>query len=111
MRGFSQRIKLNRFDKTKQKCYTTLITFRKGKKMKWILVKKSDGERGNAGLKKIYQVIVEDNKVITLWGKAEDVSAQAKQVKSFAYPFLAKAYANDKVQSKITRGYKVVLVA
>jgi predicted DNA-binding WGR domain protein len=79
--------------------------------MKWILVKKSDGERGNAGLKKIYQVIVEDNKVITLWGKAEDVSAQAKQVKSFAYPFLAKAYANDKVQSKITRGYEVVLVA
>lgn len=79
--------------------------------MKWILVKKSDGDRGNAGLKKIYQVIVEDNKVITLWGKAEEVSAQAKQVKTFAYPYLASAYASDKVQSKITRGYEVVLVA
>lgn len=79
--------------------------------MKWILVKKSDGERGNAGLKKIYQVIVEDNKVITMWGKAEEVSPQAKQVKTFAYPFLAKSYANDKVSSKLTRGYEVVLVA
>lgn len=83
----------------------------KGEKMKWILVKKSDGERGNAGLKKIYQVIVEDNKVITLWGKAEEVAPQAKQVKTFAWSYQAKAYAYNKVESKLTRGYEVVLVA
>ena len=50
-------------------------------------------------------------KLLHFGGKAEEVAPQAKQIKSFAYPFLAKAYANDKVQSKLTRGYEVVLVA
>ncbi len=77
---------------------------------KWVLVKKSDGERGNNGLKKMYQVIVEDRKVITLWGKAED-NNQAKQVKQFRYSYEAKAYAYNKVDSKVSRGYEVVLVA
>ena len=79
--------------------------------MKWILVKKSDGNRGNAGLKKIYQIILEDNKVLTQWGKAEEVAPQAKQEKTFAYPFIAKAYAMDKVEAKKAKGYEVVLVA
>ncbi len=78
---------------------------------KWILVKKSDGERGNAGFKKIYQVIVVDNQVITTWGKAEEVAPQGKQVKSFAFPYQANAFAYDKVEAKRTRGYELVLVA
>ena len=86
--------------------------FREREKMKkWILVKKSDGERGNAGFKKIYQVIVEDNKVITSWGKAEETSPQGKQVKAFAFPYQANAFAYEKVEAKRTRGYEVILVA
>jgi len=79
--------------------------------MKWILVKKSDGNRGNAGLKKIYQVILEDDKVITQWGKAEEIAPQAKQEKTFAYSFLAKSYAREKVEAKMSKGYELVLVA
>lgn len=79
--------------------------------MKWILVKKSDGDRGQNGKKKIYQVIVEGNQVLTQWGKAEEATPQAKQQKSFAFPYLASAYAFDKVEAKKAKGYELILVA
>lgn len=79
--------------------------------MKWILVKKSDGNRGNAGMKKIYQVILDNDKVLTQWGKAEEATPQAKQEKTFAYPFIAKAYAYDLVNAKQSKGYELILVA
>ena len=79
--------------------------------MKWILVKKSEGNRGNAGLKKIYQIILDDNKVITQWGKAEEITPQAKQEKSFTWSYQAKAYAYDKVEAKVSKGYELILVA
>lgn len=79
--------------------------------MKWILVKKSDGKRGNAGMKKIYQVILDNDKVLTQWGKAEEATPQAKQEKTFAYPFIAKAYAYDLVNAKKSKGYELILVA
>jgi predicted DNA-binding WGR domain protein len=79
--------------------------------MKWILVKKSDGNRGNAGMKKIYEIVLDNNKVLTQWGKAEEVAPQATQEKVFFYPFLAKAYAFEKVEEKKAKGYELILVA
>ena len=46
---------------------------------KWCLLKTSDGERGTNGKQKVYEVIVEGSKVITVWGMAEKTQRQTAE--------------------------------
>jgi len=80
----------------------------KGKPMnkKWCLLKTSDGERGSNGKQKVYEVIVDGTKVITVWGMAEKTQrqTQTKQVYSESY---ARQLAFQKVQEKLDKGYEL----
>ena len=84
-------------------------TNRKGYKMKkLILVKNSDGQRGANGKKKIYEIVVVDNRVITSWGKAEELDKQQTQTKVFGSAQQALWFAYDKQWSKQAKGYELV---
>lgn len=73
---------------------------------KWCLLKTSDGERGSNGKQKVYEVIVDGTKVITVWGMAEKTQRQTavKQVYSESY---ARQLAFIKVQEKLEKGYEL----
>ena len=73
---------------------------------KWCLLKESDGARGDNGKQKVYEVIVDGTKVITVWGMAEKTQrqTQVKQVYSESY---ARQLAFMKVQEKIDNGYEI----
>jgi predicted DNA-binding WGR domain protein len=73
---------------------------------KWCLLKASDGERGTNGKQKVYEVIVDGTKVITVWGMAEKTQRQTatKQVYSESY---ARQLAFMKVQEKLEKGYEL----
>ena len=77
---------------------------------KMILASRSQGERGQAGKKKIYEIVVNGNCVIVRWGKAEEDTRQS-QTKFFQSEWAAKAFANEKKWAKIEKGYELVLVA
>lgn len=73
---------------------------------KWCLLKNSDGDRGLAGKKKIYEVTVDGTKVTYSWGMAE---------KSTRQTFVDYGYNNTaafqlammKVNYKIENGYEI----
>jgi predicted DNA-binding WGR domain protein len=73
---------------------------------KWCLLKSSDGARGDNGKQKVYEVIVDGTKVITVWGMAEKTQRQiqTKQVYSESY---ARQLAFMKVQEKLEKGYEL----
>ena len=73
---------------------------------KWCLLKASDGERGTNGKQKVYEVIVDGSKVITVWGMAEKTQRQTavQQVYSESY---ARQLAFMKVQEKLEKGYEL----
>ena len=77
---------------------------------KWCLLKASDGERGTNGKQKVYEVIVDGTKVITVWGMAEKTQRQTavKQVYSESY---ARQLAFMKVQEKLEKGYELAYSA
>jgi predicted DNA-binding WGR domain protein len=75
---------------------------------KLILVKNSDGQRGANGKKKIYEIVVVDNRVITSWGKAEELQKQQTQTKVFASSQQALWFAFDKQMAKEAKGYELV---
>jgi predicted DNA-binding WGR domain protein len=73
---------------------------------KFCLLKKSDGIRGEIGKKKIYEITVSGNFLLTSWGMAEKVSRQsAKQW--FATPAAAAQAANVKMYEKLGKGYEL----
>jgi hypothetical protein len=76
---------------------------------KWCLLKESDGARGDAGKKKVYEVVVKDNMLFTSWGMAEK-SVRASSTKFFASENAAVAEALDKIHSKLDKGYKLAFV-
>lgn len=74
---------------------------------KFILVKKSDGERGANGKKKIYEIVVEGTRVVMMWGKAEELKKQ-QNVKYFQTENQAYWFALDKKYEKQDKGYELV---
>ncbi len=77
---------------------------------KMILASRSQGERGQNGKKKIYEIVVDGTRVIVRWGKAEEDKRQS-QTKFFQTEWQAKSFAQDKKWEKIEKGYELVLVA
>lgn len=77
---------------------------------KMILASRSQGERGQNGKKKIYEIVVSGTCVIVRWGKAEEDKRQS-QTKWFNTPYQAEMFAHDKKWEKIDKGYELVLVA
>jgi predicted DNA-binding WGR domain protein len=73
---------------------------------KWCLLKQSDGARGDAGKKKVYEVRVADSTVFCEWGMAEKVSRQSSR-HAFGSSQAALRFAQEKVWSKLDRGYTV----
>jgi predicted DNA-binding WGR domain protein len=74
---------------------------------KFILVKKSDGERGLNGKKKIYEIVQEGTRVVMMWGKAEELKKQ-ESVKTFPTERQAYWFALDKQWEKQNKGYELV---
>jgi len=77
---------------------------------KWCLVKASDGNRGAIGKKKVYELSVDGNSLIAVWGMAEKPARQ-RQVKSFSSAQGARWAAMDKIQSKLDKGYTIAYSA
>jgi predicted DNA-binding WGR domain protein len=73
---------------------------------KWCLLKKSDGTRGEADKKKIYEVIVLGNQLHTSWGMAEKTSRQ-HATQNFANAGAASQAAHTKIVEKLARGYEI----
>jgi len=73
---------------------------------KWCLLKQSDGARGDAGKKKVYEVRIADNVVYCEWGMAEKTSRQSSR-HIFGSAQSALRFAQEKVWSKVDRGYTV----
>jgi predicted DNA-binding WGR domain protein len=77
---------------------------------KIVLISKSEGSRGQAGKKKIYEIVIEGNKVTFSWGKAEEAQRQT-QTKWFATEWSALNFANEKKWAKVEKGYEVAFTA
>jgi predicted DNA-binding WGR domain protein len=74
---------------------------------KFILVKKSDGDRGQNGKKKIYEIVQEGTRVVMMWGKAEELSKQ-QNVKYFQTETQAFWFAREKNWEKQSKGYELI---
>lgn len=74
---------------------------------KFCLLKASDGTRGQAGKKKIYEVTVHGTKVTMSWGMAEKESRQTKTEEFYSDSY-ARQYGAVKVQEKMDKGYELV---
>lgn len=77
---------------------------------KWCLIKSSDGDRGALGKKKVYELSIEGNKLVAVWGMAEKPSRQSQTLR-FSSEQGARWAAFDKIQSKINKGYKLAYSA
>ena len=75
-----------------------------------VLTATSQGERGQAGHKKIYEIIVNGNRVELRWGKAEETKRQTK-VQYFSNENTAEAFAFDKKWAKVDKGYVIAYQA
>ena len=73
---------------------------------KWALLKTSDGNRGINGKKKIYEIVVEGNKVTFSWGMAEKSSRQTSVIIA-ANENAAVWTAKQKMWDKVSTGYVV----
>lgn len=76
---------------------------------KWCLLKESDGARGDAGKKKVYEVRIEGNTVFCEWGMAEKTQRQSS-VTTYVSVAAAQQQAVMKVYAKIDKGYKLAFV-
>jgi len=83
---------------------------KKDKMTKTVLIATSQGERGQDGKKKIYEIVVEGNTVTMMWGKAEEARRQTKR-EFFANSFTAQMFATDKKWEKVNKGYTVAFTA
>ena len=77
---------------------------------KTVLVATSQGERGQDGKKKIYEIVVEGNTVTLMWGKAEEARRQTKR-EWFTSNSFAQMFANEKKWEKLGKGYTVAFTA
>lgn len=77
---------------------------------KIVLVSKSQGDRGQAGKKKVYEILIENNKVVVSWGMAEKAQRQT-QTKWFPSNFSATMFADEKKYEKLVKGYEVAYTA
>ena len=75
-----------------------------------VLTSTSQGERGQAGHKKVQEIIVDGNKVELRWGKAEETKRQT-QTKWFSYGNDAYNFALEKKWAKVDKGYVVAYQA
>ena len=73
---------------------------------KWCLLKTSDGSRGTAGKKKVYEVTVDGTIVRTSWGMAEKASRQTEVKNTYSEEY-ARQLAFMKVQEKLDKGYEL----
>jgi hypothetical protein len=80
---------------------------------KWCLIKESDGARGAAGKKKIYEVTVApagDGYSVTFsWGMAEKVTRQTKTLKLWHAGYALQT-AQQQVNTKLAGGYSLAYV-
>lgn len=76
---------------------------------KWCLIKESDGARGAAGKKKIYEVTVTGNTVRFSWGMAEKLTRQTSVDYGWSHN-AALQLAQMKVNAKLAGGYSLAYV-
>ncbi len=80
----------------------------------WCLLKASDGQRGDNGKQKVYEVRVTQDAngwLVTMsWGMAEKVARQTKTMR-FWSAGAATQTAVSKVQDKVSTGYRVAYTA
>ncbi len=74
------------------------------------LLKTSDGNRGEAGKQKIYEIRVQGRKVVYSWGMAEKTARQSKTV-FFVNDNVAQFEALNQLRSKVVGGYRVAVRA
>ena len=77
---------------------------------KWVLLKESDGSRGDAGKKKVYEIVVKDNMLFTSWGMSEK-SVRASSTKFFSSNNAAHTEALGKLSAKMSKGYVLAYTA
>lgn len=77
---------------------------------KWCLLKASDGNRGDSGKKKVYEVIVDENVVSFSWGMAEKSRRQNNKIVCGSNQ-TARWKAFEKVQEKLDKGYVLAYTA
>lgn len=77
---------------------------------KIVLVSASTGERGNDGKKKVYEIVIDGNRVVMSWGKAEETRRQTKR-EWFTDSRFAKMFAEEKMWEKIHKGYQLAYKA
>lgn len=76
----------------------------------FVLTATSQGERGEQGHKKIYEIIVEGNSVFLRWGKAEETKRQTQR-KWFTSNNAALSFAQEKKWAKVDKGYVIAYQA
>lgn len=74
---------------------------------KWCLLKTSDGARGAAGKKKVYEITISDNVLRCEWGMAEKTTRQSSTQVFYSHQ-AALAAAHEKMWNKRTKGYELV---
>jgi predicted DNA-binding WGR domain protein len=79
--------------------------------MKWILVKESDGQRGDMGKKKVYEIVLNGSTVTVMWGKFEETHKQQTLVKEFGSAYSARQWADEQRNAKRKKGYNLLMVA
>lgn len=77
---------------------------------KIVLISKSQGDRGQSGKKKIYEITIDGALVTLSWGKAEEDNRQS-QTKLFSNELRALEFAIDKQVSKLDKGYSLAFTA
>ena len=83
--------------------------------VKWCLLKESDGARGAAGKRKIYEVTVSEMasgqfEVVFEWGRAEKKERQGRKVLRFYSDQAARRAAEEQVWAKRLKGYQIAYV-
>ena len=77
---------------------------------KWVLLHTSDGERGESGKQKVYEVLITGTTVTFTWGMAEKTSRQSKVVCHYS-DNAAYQTAITQVMAKIDKGYRLAYKA
>jgi len=73
---------------------------------KYVLLKVSDGTRGEMGKQKVYEIAVSGERVTFTWGMAEKASRQSK-VQRFGSEQSALYHAQNQLRAKIAGGYRL----
>jgi predicted DNA-binding WGR domain protein len=77
---------------------------------KWVLLNTSDGDRGDSGKQKVYEVLITGTTVTFTWGMAEKTTRQTK-VQTTWSEGAARQVALNQVQAKVAKGYRLAYSA